>query len=109
MDALQAIRTRRSIRVYQDKPVPEELVQQILAAAMYAPSAGNAQPWQFVVVNDRKLLQQIPKVHPHARGPWLPCRAAGRRGPVRGKPDPFQRLVGRQGHRTRTPCRTSST
>ncbi len=46
--------------------MPEELVQQILAAAMYAPSAGNAQPWQFVVVNDRTLLQQIPTVHPHA-------------------------------------------
>ncbi len=66
MDALHAIHTRRSIRVYEDKPVPEELVQQILTAAIYAPSAGNAQPWQFVVINDRKLLQQIPKVHPHA-------------------------------------------
>ncbi len=66
MDALQAIRTRRSIRAYQDKPVPDCLVQQILTAAMYAPSAGNAQPWQFVVINDRKLLQQIPQVHPHA-------------------------------------------
>ena len=66
MDALHAIRTRRSIRAYQDKPVAEELVQQILTAAMYAPSAGNARPWQFVVINDRKLLQEIPEVHPHA-------------------------------------------
>ena len=66
MDALQAIRTRRSIRVYQDKPVPEELVQQILTAAMYAPSAGDARPWQFVVITDCKLLRQIPTVHPHA-------------------------------------------
>ena len=66
MDVLEAIHTRRSIRAYQDQPVPKELVQQILTAAMYAPSAGNAQPWQFVVINDRKLLQQIPKVHPHA-------------------------------------------
>ena len=66
MDALHAISTRRSIRTYQDKPVPEDLVQQILTAAMYAPIAGNAQPWQFVIVNDRKLLRQIPNVHPHA-------------------------------------------
>ena len=66
MDALHAIRTRRSIRAYQDKPVSENLVEQILAAAMYAPSAGNAQPWQFVVINDCKLLHQIPKIHPHA-------------------------------------------
>ena len=43
--------TRRSIRAYQDKAVPDDLVKQILTAAMYAPSAGNAQPWQFVVVN----------------------------------------------------------
>ena len=66
MDPLQAIRTRRSIRVYQDKPVPEELVQQILASAMYAPSAGDARPGQFVVITDRKFLRQIPTVHPHA-------------------------------------------
>ena len=72
MDALQAIHTRRSIRAYQDRPVSEELVQQILTAAMYAPSAGNAQPWQFVVTNDRKLLQQIPKLHPTLRWPSKP-------------------------------------
>jgi nitroreductase len=66
MDTLEAIRTRRSIRLYQNKPVPKGLVDQILAAAMYAPSAGNARPWQFVVVDDHRLLQQIPKVHPHA-------------------------------------------
>jgi nitroreductase len=48
MDALEAIRTRRSIRTYLDQPVPEELVQKLLAAAMQAPSARNQQPWQFV-------------------------------------------------------------
>jgi nitroreductase len=42
------------------------LIDQILTAAMYAPSAGNARPWEFVVVTDRKLLRQIPGVHPHA-------------------------------------------
>jgi nitroreductase len=66
MDTLQAIRTRRSIRVYQDKSVPQDLIDQVLAAAMYAPSAGDARPWQFVVIDDRKLLRQIPAVHPHA-------------------------------------------
>ena len=67
MDALEAIHTRRSIRKYQDKPVPEELLRQILAAAMHAPSARNAQPWQFVVINDRELLAQIPRINPNAR------------------------------------------
>jgi nitroreductase len=66
MDTLEAIHTRRSIRQYQDKPVPEELVQKLLAAAMSAPSARNAQPWQFVVITDREILQKIPKIQPNA-------------------------------------------
>lgn len=66
MDALVAIRTRRSIRKYQDKAVPEELVRELLGAAMMAPSARNAQPWRFVVIRDRELLERIPKVNPNA-------------------------------------------
>jgi nitroreductase len=53
MDALEAIHTRRSIRKYEKKPLPDELLQPVLAAAMTAPSARNAQPWQFVVIDDR--------------------------------------------------------
>ena len=66
MDTLLAIRTRRSIRAYQDKPVPEELTQKLLAAAMQAPSARNQQPWQFIVIDDRALLAKIPGVMPNA-------------------------------------------
>jgi nitroreductase len=66
MDALEAIRTRRSIRKYQNKPIPRELLDQVLSAAMHAPSACNGQPWQFVVIDDRKLLAEVPKVHPYA-------------------------------------------
>ncbi len=67
MDALEALHTRRSVRKYrQDSPVSEELIQQIIAAAAMAPSAHNGQPWQFVVIDDRKLLDQIPKSCPHA-------------------------------------------
>ena len=66
MDALQAIHTRRSIRKYLNKPVPQEVLQQVLKAAMYAPSACNQQPWQFVVIEDRKLLGEVPKIHPYA-------------------------------------------
>jgi nitroreductase len=67
MDALEAILTRRSIRKYEEKPVPEELVKKLLAAAMSAPSANNTQPWHFVVVTDRQLLAEIPKVNPYAK------------------------------------------
>jgi nitroreductase len=66
MDTLQAIFTRRSIRRYTDQPISEQQVEQILRAAMAAPSAGNQQPWQFVVVNDRKLLDAISGYHPYA-------------------------------------------
>jgi len=66
MDALEAIRTRRSIRRYQDRPVPQNLVQRVLAAAMSAPSACNAQPWQFVVIRDRKILKEVPRINPYA-------------------------------------------
>jgi len=66
MDALEAIHTRRSIRRYEDRPVPEELVEKLLGAAMTAPSARNAQPWQFVVIDDRKLLAEIGRTHPNA-------------------------------------------
>jgi nitroreductase len=66
MDTLDAIHTRRSIRTYRDQPVPEELIQKLLAAAMQAPSARNQQPWQFVVIDDRAILAKIPKFMPNA-------------------------------------------
>jgi len=66
MDALEAIHTRRSIREYEDRPVPDELVREIIAAAMSAPSAGNSRPWQFVAITDRDLLGRIPQIHPYA-------------------------------------------
>jgi len=66
MDTLEAIRTRRSIRQYLARPVPQDLLQQVLTAALYAPSACNQQPWQFVVIEDRTLLREIPKINSYA-------------------------------------------
>ncbi|MGA2257837.1 MAG: nitroreductase family protein [Thermoguttaceae bacterium] len=66
MDTLEAIRTRRSIRKYLDRSVPEELVQTLLAAAMQAPSARNQQPWYFVVIDDVAMLARIPEFMPNA-------------------------------------------
>jgi nitroreductase len=67
MDAMTAIHTRRSIRKYTNEPVPDELVEEVLRAAMMAPSAGNQQPWHFIVIRDRELLDSIPEVHPHSK------------------------------------------
>jgi nitroreductase len=64
MDTLEAIHTRRSVRAYQDKPVPEELINKLLAAAMAAPSARNQQPWEFVVITDKSILNSLPSINP---------------------------------------------
>ena len=66
MDTMDVIWTRRSIRKYLDQPVPEELIQKLLGAAMQAPSARNQQPWQFVVIDQRAILAEIPKFMPNA-------------------------------------------
>jgi nitroreductase len=49
-----------------ENPVPDELIQILLEAAMSAPSAGNEQPWQFIVITERWLLDEIPAFHPYA-------------------------------------------
>ena len=67
MDALEAIFTRRSIRKYKSGDVSDEQLHTLLDAAMCAPSAGNAQPWHFVVIKDRELLNKVPDVHHHSK------------------------------------------
>lgn len=67
MEVMEAIRGRRSIRKFEDKPVPESMVREMLDAAMMAPSAGNAQPWQFVVVDDRTVLDAMVDLHPYIK------------------------------------------
>ena len=67
MDAMEAIFTRRSIREYTKQPVSDEVLKELLEAAMCAPSASNRQPWCFVVINDRKVLNEIPEYHPYAQ------------------------------------------
>jgi nitroreductase len=66
METIEAILSRRSIRRYTQQPVAENLVKELLEAAMSAPSADNEQPWQFVVINDRALLDAIPNYHKYA-------------------------------------------
>ncbi len=66
MDAMSAILSRRSIRRYTKEDVSDEIVKELLEAAMSAPSAGNEQPWHFVVIRDRKILNEIPNIHPYS-------------------------------------------
>lgn len=64
---MNAILERRSIRKYLNKPIPKEKIELILEAAMSAPSAGNGQPWQFIVVDDKKRLKAITEIHSYSK------------------------------------------
>jgi len=50
---------RRSIRDFLEKPVPTELVKELIREATLAPSSSNKQPWEFIVVNDRELIRRL--------------------------------------------------
>jgi len=69
MNALEAILSRRSIRKYTSQPVPDATVKKLLSAAMSAPSAGNEQPWHFIVITDRQTLDSMPMLPPGMRLP----------------------------------------
>jgi len=66
MNTLEAILTRRSVRDFRSDPVIEEDIIDLLKAGMQAPSAKNEQPWHFIVIDDPKLLHDIPEFHPYA-------------------------------------------
>lgn len=66
MHTFEAIKSRRSVRRFTPQPVPSRAVRDVLEAAMCAPSAGNQQPWQFVVIDDRALLDEVPSFSPYA-------------------------------------------
>ncbi len=67
MDTFEAIFTRRSIRKFTQELVTDAQVTKILEAGMAAPSAGNVQPWRFIVVRDKQALQGIAELHPYAQ------------------------------------------
>jgi F420 biosynthesis protein FbiB-like protein len=58
-DVFDAIRQRRSVRKYLARPVPKEAIEEVLAAAAWAPSAHNAQPWRFIVLADTSVKRRL--------------------------------------------------
>ena len=62
MDILNLLKSRRSIRIYQDKPIPQDLLLQILEAGRWAPTGANLQPWHFIVVTDAETRKRIGEV-----------------------------------------------
>lgn len=64
---MNSIFNRRSIRKYTEQEVSDKVIEQLLKAAMAAPSAGNEQPWQYIVIRDRETMNAIPKFHPYSQ------------------------------------------
>jgi nitroreductase len=56
---LALLKARRSIRRYRTDPVPDEMIEQLLEAGRWAPSASNRQPWTFIVICDEAIRQQV--------------------------------------------------
>ncbi|MBN2386944.1 MAG: nitroreductase family protein [Anaerolineales bacterium] len=71
MDALEAIRTRRSIRKFTGEPVPREDLETIVDAGRLAATGSNRQPWDFIVVQEKTTIEQF-----LAAGPWMKTAAA---------------------------------
>jgi nitroreductase len=58
-DLIEQMKKRRSIRAYKDKPVDKKLIEEIIQAGRYAPSATNRQPWRFIVITQKQLINDI--------------------------------------------------
>ena len=68
MELYEGLITRRSVRVYDEtKAVNAADIEKILKAAMYAPSAHARSPWEFVVIQEPKMLNFVAEIHPHAQ------------------------------------------
>ena len=65
MNTYDAILKRRSIRKYQEGTIKDEDIQMMLSAAMAAPSARNMQPWEFYVIKNNKIMQEIRNFAPN--------------------------------------------
>lgn len=59
MNLPEVFKNRRSVRNYKDYPVPYCIVHDIITDSILAPSAGNEQPWKFVVVRNRELIDRV--------------------------------------------------
>src|SRR5450432_3274546 len=59
MEVFDAVRTVLAIRQFQEKPVPEAIVHQIVEAGHVTASSMNGQPWHFIIVQDKEMLRQL--------------------------------------------------
>lgn len=64
MEASECIRSRRTIRKYLDKPVPQIIIDKLIESAKYAPSSDDSQSWEFIVITNKKIKEQLAGITP---------------------------------------------
>ena len=67
MEITECIRSRRTIRSYLDKPVPQVIIDKLLESAKYAPSSDNSQSWEFIVITNNNIKKKLASIHPWAK------------------------------------------
>jgi len=67
MDAIDALKTRRSVRAYRQQPVPKEVIEDLVDCGRLAATALNVQPWEFVVLTDPERLRSVAETTDHGR------------------------------------------
>jgi nitroreductase len=88
-DVHALFRYQRAIRAFTDEDVPDELVNQVLTAAIHGPSGSNTQPWHFIVIRDQAVKNAIGEVYEEARATTYgttPRSTGGARQPLSAAP-----------------------
>lgn len=76
METLDCIKTRRSIRKFSDKEVPNEIIEKVIEAAKYAPSSHDSQPWQFFIIRSQDLKNKLAELDHEDNRPIIKSCAA---------------------------------
>jgi nitroreductase len=69
MDAIEALKTRRSVRSFTEEPIPKDVIEDVIDCGRLAATARNTQPWEFVVVTDKTTRAQLAALAPN--GPFI--------------------------------------
>jgi nitroreductase len=81
-DVFRLFRYQRAVRTFTEEDVPDDLVNQVLTAAIHGPSGSNTQPWHFIVVREPTVKQAISAVYEEARAAGPTPSAGGARQPL---------------------------
>ncbi|MBI5670723.1 MAG: nitroreductase family protein [Chloroflexi bacterium] len=87
MDVYEAIRTKRAVRQFEDRPLPDDVTRQILNAGRLAQSSKNTQTWQFIAIRDRDTLAALSSL-----GTWAGHLAGAALGVAILTPDPSEKF-----------------